>query len=60
MKTKDEAFEMSKRWMAETADIQKDHPILIVVQDNAGENKSKDLNDYFTKHGVKNYFSTPY
>ncbi len=30
MKTKDEVLGMSKRWMAETARIQKDHPILVV------------------------------
>ena len=60
MKTKDEVLAMSKRWVAETADIQKDHLILVVVRDNAGENTSKELNDYFTKRGIKNYFSTPY
>jgi len=60
MKTKDEVLSMSKRWVAETADIQKDHPILVVVRDNAGENTSKELNDYFTERGIKNYFSTPY
>ena len=60
MKTKDEVLAMSKRWVAETADIQKDHPILVVVRDNAGENTSKELNDYFTERGIKNYFSTPY
>ena len=51
---------MSKRWVAETADIQKDHPILVVIRDNAGENTSKKLNDYFNERGIKNYFSTPY
>ena len=60
MKTKDEVLAMPKRWAAETADIQKDHPILGVVRDNAGENTSKELNDYFTGHEIKNYFSTPY
>jgi hypothetical protein len=60
MRTKDEVFGMSKKWMAETAGIQKDHPIFVVVRDNAGENTSKELNDHFTEHGVKNYFSTPY
>ena len=60
MKTKDEVLEMSKRWVAETADIQLDHPILVVVRVNAGENTSKELNDYFTERGIKNYFSTPY
>ncbi len=46
--------------MAEIADVRKDHPALMVVRDNAGENTSKELNDYFTKCGVKNYFSTTY
>ncbi len=60
MKAKDVVLGMSKRWMAKTAGIQKDHPILVLVRDNAGENTSKELNDYFTEYGVKNYFSTPY
>ena len=49
MKTRDEVLAMSKRWMAEpeTAEIQQDRPILVVVRDNAGENTSKELNDYF-------------
>ena len=59
MKTKDDLLAMSKRWIASTADVQKDHPILVVVRDNAGENTSKELNDYFTERGIKKYFSTP-
>ena len=52
---------MVKRWMAEIADVRKDHPVLVVVRDNAGENTSKELNNYFrvTECGVKNHFSTP-
>ncbi len=46
--------------MAKVAWIIKDNPIFVVVQDNAGQNTSKELSDYFTEHGVKNYFSTPY
>ena len=60
MKTKDEVLAMSKRWIAETAGIQKNNPILYVVRDNVGENTSKELNDYFTERGIKNFFSTPY
>ncbi len=29
------------------------------MQDNAGENKSQDIIDFFESVGVKNYFSTP-
>ena len=32
---------------------------MVVVRDNAGENTSKELNDYFTERGTKNYFSAP-
>jgi hypothetical protein len=62
MKTKNEILGMSKRWMTETAGIHKDRPTLVVVRDNAGagENTSNELNDYFTEHGLKNYFRTPY
>ena len=60
MKTKDEVLAMSKRCVAETADIQKDHLIFVVVCDNAGESTSKELNYYLTEHGIKNHFSTPY
>ena len=33
---------------------------MVAVRDNAGENTSKELNDYFTQRGSTNYFSTPY
>jgi hypothetical protein len=55
-----EVLAMSMRLMAETADNQTDRPILVVVRDHAGENTCKELIDYFTERGIKNYFSTPY
>ncbi len=30
------------------------------MRDNAGENKSKEISEYFTSMGVENYFSTAY
>ena len=33
---------------------------MFCVRDDVGENTSKELNDYFTERGIKNYFSTPY
>ncbi len=47
-KTKDEALEVAKRWMAEISDLQDKYPLRVVMRDNAGENKSKVLSDYFT------------
>jgi hypothetical protein len=48
---------MAKRWFAEIADVRIHYPLIMVVRDNSGENTSKELNDFFTSHGVKNYFS---
>jgi hypothetical protein len=39
-------------------DIRINYPL--VVRDNSCENTSKGVNDFFTSHGVKNYFSTSY
>ncbi len=60
MKTKDETLDMAKRWFAEIADVRIHCPLIMVVRDNSGENTSKELNDFFKSHGVKNYFSTSY
>ncbi len=60
LKTKDGVLQASKRWFAEIADIRQKFPLLSVVRDKAGENTSKELFDFFTENGVKNYFSTPY
>ena len=45
--------------MAETSDIQKEYPLLVVVRNNARENISKELNDYYTERGVKEVFQHP-
>ena len=60
MKTRDEVVDVAKRWMAEIADLLEKYPLLVVMRDNAGENKSAELKDYFTSMGVENYFSTSY
>ena len=60
MKTKDEVLPASKQWFTEIAKICQRFPSLSVVRDNSGGNTSKEINDFFTENGVKNYFSTPY
>ncbi len=52
MKAKDEVLAMSKRWIAETPDIQKVHLVLVLVWDNAKENTLKKLNHFFTERGI--------
>ncbi len=51
---------MAKRCFTGIADPRAKYPWLVVVRVNIGENTLKELNDFFTKNGVKNYFSTPY
>ena len=60
MKTKDDILGVTKRWFAEIANLSEKYPLLMVMRDHRGENASKELNDFFTENGVKNYFSTPY
>jgi hypothetical protein len=53
LKTEEETLAVAKRWFAEIADMRGKYPL-------RGENKSEDLCDSFTYHGVKHYYSTPY
>ena len=46
--------------MVETAELREKYPWFEVMRDNAGENKSKDVSDYFTSLGVANRYSTAY
>ena len=59
-KTKDEALETSKRWMAGISSLREKYPSLVAMRDNAVENKSKEMCDYFTSKGVANRYSTAY
>ncbi len=60
MKTQDQVVDVAKRWMAEIGDLSEKCPLRVVIRDNAGENKSKALQEYFTLMGVENYYSTAY
>jgi hypothetical protein len=62
MATKDETLEMSKMWYAEISDICENYPLIMVVRDTSNnvQNTSKELNDFFTSYGGKNYFTTSY
>ncbi len=48
LKSKDKARDAAQRWMAEISELQEKYPLLLVMRDNAGENKSKEISDYFT------------
>ena len=58
LKTKDEALNAAKRWMAEIADLREKYPLLVVMRDNAKENSSKAICDYFTTQPAMNHGKT--
>ena len=60
LKTKDEANTSVRRWIGDVVDIRDKHSLEILIRDNAGELKSKDLNDFIESLGLKNYFSVAY
>jgi hypothetical protein len=60
MKTQDQMVDVAKRWIAEIGDLREKYPLRVVMRDNAGENKSQALQEYFTSMGLENCYSTPY
>ena len=60
LKTKDDMIDVAQQWYAEIAELRQKYQLLVVLRDNAGENSSKEIKDFFTSKGVMNYFSTPY
>jgi hypothetical protein len=47
-----------EKWYSDIADLGLKHKLTVVMRDNAGENKSQAIIDFFESVGVKNYFST--
>jgi hypothetical protein len=59
MKTKDQMINVVKRWYSDIADLRTKHRLEVVVSDNAGENKSQEVKEFFESKGIRNHFSTP-
>jgi hypothetical protein len=47
-----------KKWFSDIPDLRQKYKLVIVMRDNAGENKSQEIIDLFESVGVKNIFST--
>ena len=45
-------------WYSDIADLRQKHKLVVVMCDNAGENKSQEIIEFFESMGVKNPFST--
>jgi hypothetical protein len=60
MKLKSEILKVVKKWYSDIAVLvlRQKHKLLVVMRDNAGENKSQEIVDLFELMGIKNYYST--
>jgi hypothetical protein len=46
MKTKDDMLKVIKKWYSDIADIREKHDLVVVMRDNAGENKSQEIMEF--------------
>ena len=58
MKTKDQMINVVRRWYNNIADLRTKHRLVVIVRDNAGENKSQGVKEFFESKGIQNHFST--
>jgi hypothetical protein len=60
LKTKDDILKAVKKWYSDIAELLETHTLLVVMRDNTGENKSKEIVDFLESHRIENRYSTPY
>ncbi len=60
MKTKDDMLKVIKKWYSDIADIRQKHDLVVVMRDNAGENKSHEIMEFIQSTGARNHFSSSY
>ena len=58
MKLNSEMLKVVKKWYSDIAVLRQKHKLLVVMRDNAGENKSQEIVDFFESMGIKNYYRT--
>jgi hypothetical protein len=59
IKTKGETIKVMKKWYSYIADLRARHKLVVVMLNNAGENKSQEIQEFFESVGVQNHFSMP-
>jgi transposase InsO family protein len=60
LKTKDDILKAIKKWHSDIAELRETHTVIMVMRDNAGENKSKEIVDFLESPGIESRYSTPY
>jgi hypothetical protein len=60
MKTKDQMINVMKKWFRDIADLRVlvMHRLAVIMRDNAGENKSQEIKEFFESKGIRSHFST--
>ncbi len=56
----DDMFKVIKKWYSDIADIGHKHDLVVVMRENAGENKSQKIMEFIQSTGARNHFSTSY
>jgi hypothetical protein len=60
MKTKNGMWKVIKKWYSNFADIRQKHDLVVVMRDNAGENRSHEIMVFIQSTGAQNHFSLSY
>ncbi len=58
MKLKSEMLNVVKTWYSDIVKFRQKHKLVAMMRDNAGENKSQTVVDFFESLGVRNHYST--
>ena len=60
LKTKDQTLGALKKWYCDIAPIRANHKLITLMRDNAGENRSQDVEDFIQSIHVQSRYSAPY
>ena len=60
LKTKDQTLGALKKWYCYIAPIRAKHALITLMRDNAGENRSQDVEDFIQSIHVQSRYSAPY
>ena len=60
LKTKYDILKAVNKWYSDIAELCETHTLLVVMRDNAGENKSKEIVEFLESYGIENRYNTPY
>ena len=59
LKTKDQTLGALKKWYCDIAPIRAKHALITLMRDNAGENRSQDVEDFIQSIHVQSRYSAP-